>query len=350
MGKHLVTLLSSDGIKTSVTTRQKMPRQKSVEYIQGNAKNMDFLQQVLLERWDAIVDFMTYKTDEFNQRIDLLLAATDQYVFLSSARVYANSTLPISEGSERLLNICDDKEFLSSDDYALEKARQEDILANSPHTNWSVVRPYITYSEERLQLGTLEKEGWLYRALSGRTIVFSKEISLKKTTLTYGLDVSTAIKAILGNPSTLGEAFHVTAPNTLTWESVLGIYLDVLEKHLGNRPRVLLQDLEPFSKCSPGKNQITYDRLYDREFDNRKIGHYADTSHFILVEKGLKECLEKFLCNPKFKTINWRKEAIKDANTDQRTPLREIPEFKNRLKYLLFLYLTKHSINKESPR
>ena len=40
------------------------------------------------------------------------------------------------------------------------------------------------------QLGVLEKELWLYRALNGRTIVFSKDIAEKSTTLTYGYDVA----------------------------------------------------------------------------------------------------------------------------------------------------------------
>ena len=56
-----------------------------------------------------------------------------------------------------------DEEYLKTDEYALSKARQEDILHRSGKNNWTVIRPYITYSEIRLQLGVLEKELWLYR-------------------------------------------------------------------------------------------------------------------------------------------------------------------------------------------
>ena len=58
----------------------------------------------------------------------------------------------------------------------LAKARQEDLLFNSGNNNWTIVRPYITYSENRFQLGIYEKEGWLNRALSGNDIIFSRDI------------------------------------------------------------------------------------------------------------------------------------------------------------------------------
>lgn len=54
--------------------------------------------------------------------------------------------------------------ILSIDEYAITKAHQENLLINSKNKNWTIIRPYITYSEQRLQLGTFEKEDWLYRA------------------------------------------------------------------------------------------------------------------------------------------------------------------------------------------
>ena len=160
---------------------------------------------------------MVYTTAGFKERVNYLLDATTQYVFLSSARVYADSEQPITETSPRLLDISQDEEFLSTDEYSLSKARQEDILRNSGRNNWTIIRPYITYSENRLQLGVLEKEEWLYRAIHGRTIVFSIDINTKLTTLTYGLDVAKGITAIIGKPNTLGGIFHITLEESITW-------------------------------------------------------------------------------------------------------------------------------------
>jgi nucleoside-diphosphate-sugar epimerase len=339
MGMHLVTLLSKNGIKTFVTSRKARESNDHITYIQGDAHDIDFLEVILKEHCDAIVDFMVYTTSNFKDRVNLFLNATNQYVFLSSARVYADVERIITENSPRLLDVSEDEEYLKTDEYALAKARQEDILKKSGRKNWTIIRPYITYSENRLQLGVLEKEEWLYRVLQGKTIVFSEDIYQKKTTLTYGLDVSKGIASIIGNSKTLGEIFHVTQnPNkSKTWGEILEkIYIPVLEKYLGYRPKILLLDKEQFIRIRPfGKYQIIYDRLFDRSFDNSKITKYVDTDNFISLETGLKNCLEDFLRKPQF-IINWHTMAKMDRQTGEISFLTEMKSFNQQLKFLFY--------------
>ena len=339
IGVHLVQLLSNNNIKTFVTSRSNKNSEKNIHYIQGNAHDIEFLQMVLLERWDVIVDFMSYATASFSERINLLLDATSQYIFLSSSRVYADSNQPIIETSPRLLDVSKDNEFLLTDEYSLAKARQEDILRNSGRNNWTIIRPYITYSENRLQLGVLEKEEWLYRALHGRTIVFSEDINSKITTLTYGFDVSRGILAVIGHSNTLGETFHITIEDYITWNEVLSIYIEVLEKHLGNRPKILLINIEQFVEIHPAKYQIIYDRFFDRQFDNSKISKYVEVNSYRKAELGLKTCLEGFLKNASFNSLNWQLEARKDKQAGDKTPLKEIYSYKQKLKYLIYRYI-----------
>jgi nucleoside-diphosphate-sugar epimerase len=339
MGMHLVQLLAKNGIETVVTSRKYRSSERNVRYIQGNAHDIEFLKSVLNQHWDAIVDFMVYTTPSFSERIDLLLDATSQYVYLSSARVYANSEKPITEDSSRLLEVSNDKEFLATEEYALAKARQEDILQKARKKNWTIIRPYITYSESRLQLGVLEKEGWLYRALHGRTIIFSNRIISKISTFTYGYDVAKGIESIIGHSNSKGKAFHITGNDSCTWDRILTVYLDVLENYLGYRPKVLLTNFDNYFNIHPAKYQIIYDRFYNREFDNYKISKFVDTNEFKPIEDGLKNCLVEFLRNPRFKAINWKREALKDKQTKEHTPLIEIPGTKNKLRYLKNRYI-----------
>jgi len=338
MGVHLVQHLSSIGVDTTVTSRRARCSEKNVRYIGGNAHRLGFLQTIFHERWDAIVDFMVYTTAEFEERVGLLLKATSQYIFLSSGRVYAESESPITEASPRLLDVCQDKEFLETDEYALAKARQENILVNSGRMNWTIIRPYITYSENRLQLGGLELDDWLYRALQGRTIVCSGEISSKFTTMTYGLDVAKGIIAIIGEQNALGESFGITSGRPVKWNDVLTIYLNALEKHLGERPPVLFVDRETYDQCNPAQYKITYDRLFDRTFDNTKISKYIDVDDFVQIEDGLTCCLERFLKNPAFKGRDWRKEARKDRWAKERASMEEISGPRQKARYLKFRY------------
>ena len=338
MGVHLVTLLSNENHEIVVTSRRSQVSEGKVKYIQGNAKDISFLQKILVDAWDIIVDFMVYTTKDFEERIHLLLNNTNQYVFLSSARVYADSNI-IREDSPKLLEISNDSNYLESDEYALTKARQENILQLSGRKNWTVIRPYITYSENRLQLGVLEKEHWLYRAIKGRTIVFSRDMMSKVTTLTYGFDVANGITKVLGKDSAYGESFNIVMNTPITWKEVLSLYLDTLENHLKFRPKVLLCDLGEFLEIHAGRYQVLYDRLYNRRFDNNKISGYVNTSSFLEISKGLEMCLSKFLEDETFLKIDWKKEALKDRKTKEFTSLMEIPGMKKKIIYLLFRYI-----------
>ncbi len=339
MGVHLTKLLDDSGIETIVTSRTDRSSHGNVSYIKGNAQNEEFLKTLLNQNWDVIVDFMVYRTIAFRERVNLLLQATSQYIFLSSARVYAGSEQPLTENSPLLLDTAQDKDYLATDEYALAKAMQENALRSCGYDNWTIIRPYITYSENRLQLGVLEKEDWLYRAMHGRTIIFSRDIASKLTTLTYGLDVAKGISAVIGNPEALGQTFHITTTKSIRWGDVLSIYLDELARHLGRDPKVLLLDLEDFQQCCRHKYQIHYDRLFNREFDNGNIFRYIDTGNFTHVEAGLRNCARQFFKAPEFKAINWGLEAMKDRKSKERTSLNEIRGLKQKIKYLVYRYL-----------
>ena len=336
MGMHLVEFLSQRGDAVFVTSRRERPSLKNVTYVQGDAHDNDFLQTLLArQRWDAIVDFMVYKTEEFQRRVPVLLAATKQYVFLSSSRVYADSAEPITEDSPRLLDVSTDAAYLKTDEYALTKARQENALrADCKAGNWTIVRPYITYSEIRLQLGVLEKEMWLSRALRGQAIVFSNDIADRMTTLTYGYDVARGIAALIGNDRALGEAFHITCDRPIRWSEVLDVYLDVLESKTGRRPKVKMLDKSPFTYP-----QVVYDRYYNRIFDNTKMSAFIDQTTFIEPHAGLRRCLEAFLKKPRFDEltiISIGRIGMFDHISREQTPLSDFTGIERKVAYLLF--------------
>lgn len=333
MGSHLSDILSGRGDEVCVTSRAAHAAHGNVAYVRGDAHDGAFLEPLLAcRRWDAVVDFMVYSTVEFRRRVRLLLDATAQYVFLSSARVYAGSPAPITETSPRLLDVCRDVEYLSTDEYALAKARQEDMLRASGRAGWTIVRPYITYGEARLQLGVLEKESWLARALRGRTIVFSRDIAERSTTLTYGRDVARGIAALIGDGRAFGEAFNVTCGRSIRWGEVADIYAEVVGRKTGRRPEVLLADTHPLTMTA----QVRYDRYYDRTFDESKMDGFIDTAGFADPREGLRLCLGRFLEDPAFGRACVRTEAAFDRLAGERTPLSSFAGLRRKAAYLLF--------------
>lgn len=200
MGVYLAQYLFEKGWSVDITSRSAHRSNHSgLRYIQGNAKELSFLKSTLGgHRYDAIVDFMVWSTAEFSDRYELLEAHTDQYVFLSSYRVF-NDAPVINEDSPRLLDSCHDKDYLATDEYGLAKARQENLLRNGTKHNWTIIRPSITYSKARFQLCTLECEQWLWRALRGKTIPLNPEMMGKQTTLTWAGDAARFIAELVGN-------------------------------------------------------------------------------------------------------------------------------------------------------
>lgn len=336
MGVPLVKNLSK-GHSVYVTSRSKRESSGNIKYLQGNAKEKDFLVKVLtMLQWDAVIDFMIHSEDSLRELAPLFLENTKQYVFISSSRVYAQTEEKITEDTPRLLEASDDKEYLQTNEYALAKAREEDILLKSGKKNFTIIRPTITYNTYRLQLGVLEKENWLYRALKGRSIVFSDDINDKLTTMTLGDDVSEGIASIIGEENALGEVFHITCPVSLPWSEVLGIYKMVLEKHLGRKVPVVMTRKSTNLKFKSRIYQVIYCRYFNRTFDNSKIGQFCDISRFTEPQKGLAQCLEDFLEKPKFNIISWELEAVNDRAAGERTPLKEMPSLGNKITYFCY--------------
>lgn len=347
MGTHLVSILAKQyNYQIFVTSRRPHKSTCNVHYICGNAKNEVFLRSILTKgKFLSIIDFMTYTTEQFMNILPMLLSSTNQYMFISSSRCYSNIDKIITENTPRLLDVCKDIEYLSTDEYALFKGREENLLFKSGLRNWTIIRPYITYSEKRLQLGVFEKEEWLYRALHGRSIVFSEDIATKKTTLTYGKDVAMVISKLVGNAKALGEIFQIAINKPIYWSDVLNIYVDEIRKLTGRNVRVVMQE-KAFNLRFPARKwQILYDRYYDRIFDDTKVKNIlgSDYPSFTSPEIGLRQCIRTFITDPKYNYIEWMREAMLDRITGEYTPLSEIPSLKHKVKYAFYRYLKNES-------
>lgn len=344
IGRELIAQLSGLGHEIHVTSRQPRDGSGPVRFIRGDARDDAFLHTLLRQNWDVIVDFMIYDTAGFRRRVQLLLDATDQYIFTSTARVFADSGSLIEERSPRLLDVVHDVAFLSTDEYALTKARQEDMLRGAASANWTIIRPYITFGAGRLQLGTLEKEVWLLRALQGRSIVFCSAMMDKWTTMTDGGDVAGMIAALVGNPAALGEDYNLTGNQSLRWGDVLDLYLNEIEAHLGERPRVAFQDVDAFCGWTTAGPQVRYDRVYNRRFNPAKISAHFNISGLSDVPTALRLRLQAQLNTGHFLPLDWRQEALRDRMFGEHARLNNISDSKQRLRYLLHRHVPQRVI------
>ena len=346
IGRPLVNILAEQGHEVWVTTRKyRKSENTGIRYIQGDAHDIEFMSGVLQEKPDAIVDFMVYTTAQFKERADLYLSSTSQYFFISSSRVYSNSDFtPIEENTIRLLDSeIEDEAYKKTDEYALAKARQEDILHQSEKKNYVIIRPYITYNNDRLQLGTLEKDLWLPRAIEGKSIVFSRDVAQKITTMTYAYDVALRLSMLIGSKDVLGESIHITTNEYMTWENILEIYLETIEKETKRRPKIYWFDTyDEIARIVKNRPQNKYDRMYNRIFNNAKIEDICRMQNlegYMSIEDGLKKCLSDGLRKQDLYNRPWRVEGNFDRITGEKTKCKDIPGWKNKIRYFLGYYL-----------
>lgn len=330
MGIYLIPELLNRGFNVYVTSRSKRESEnENLHYIQGNAKDKEFLKVLLKKQsYDCIIDFMVYNTNEFLDRHQLLLESSHQYIFVSTYRVFSNMDQIITENTPRLLDVITDSEYLSTDEYALKKARQEDILRESKFDNWTIVRPSITYSQNRFQLGTLEADSVILRSIQNLPVAFPKELLEKQTTMTWAGDVAKMIGALVLNKLAYKEDYNVVTNRYCPWKDIIRVY----EEAIGLD--VILCELDIYISITGNKYPVIFDRMYNRVMDNSKIMEISKISsdNLTLPVTGLKSEISNFLDAPQNLFVNYSIQARMDKVTQSKFSLKGAP-YKEKIKY-----------------
>jgi len=221
------------------------------------------------KKYDGIVNFLHFEDIEAYKPLHKLLTDhTEQLIALSSYRVYNETGEPITEETPQLLHTSKDPEFLKDKTYyALVKSVLEDyIREESGTTNWTIVRPVISFSERRLDLVTRSGKRVVLAAQAGEPF----ELPLAAKDLIAGLDWSgnsgKLIANLLFKEHALGQAYTISSAPNLTWGQVADIYSELLGvqiKWIGTEEYLVKYCDEPYG--------LIYDRLFDRPIDNSKV-------------------------------------------------------------------------------
>ena len=273
-----------------VSLEDKTSDNPNLTFIKANVKEGDFASQIVKNGYDVITDFMIYfSPEEFAPYCDLFLNNCSHYIFLSSYRIYADSATPITEESDRLLDVSTDEAFLKSGDYSVYKAQQEDMLIASGKKNFTILRPAITYSKARFQLTTLEAKVLIRRMREGKTVVLPEPAMDKLATLSWAGDFGKTVSRLVLNPLAMGEAYTISTSEYHTWREIAELY-----KKIGGLKYVTADTDSYLNIICPNnihiRQQLTHDRFFNRRVDNTKL--LRDTGledyEFMPLEKGLK--------------------------------------------------------------
>jgi nucleoside-diphosphate-sugar epimerase len=211
--------------------------------------------------FDAVVDWVAFTPEHVRADLELFRGRTGQYVFISSASAYQTppARLPVVE-STPLRN-----PFWQ---YSRNKIACEDLLVAAYRDEGfpaTIVRPSHTYDRTLVPF----HGGWtvLGRMRQGREIVVHGD-GTSLWTLTHHADFAKGFVPLLGHPRTLGEAFHITSDDVLTWNQIAWALADAA----GVQPRIVHVPSDAIAAADPDWGAgLLGDKSHSMVFDNAKL-------------------------------------------------------------------------------
>ncbi|MEI9948450.1 MAG: NAD-dependent epimerase/dehydratase family protein [Pseudomonadota bacterium] len=239
--------------------------------IQGDIHDPAILHLLRAQRWDAVVDFIAFKSDEIAERQALFGERTGQYVFISSASVYQKpaSEYLITE-STPLVN--------PYWDYARDKIACEDALLHAHRESAfpiTIVRPSYTYDRTLIPLA-VNAWGKTFTAVDrmrrGLPVIVPGD-GLTLWTMTHSSDFARGLVGLLGQRAALGHAFHITSDEVLSWNQ---IYQAVADAAGVDAPKLVHLASEFIATGVPeAAGSLLGDKANCAVFDNSKIKRFV---------------------------------------------------------------------------
>jgi nucleoside-diphosphate-sugar epimerase len=166
--------------------------------------------------FDVVVDWVAYQPEHIEADLARFCGRTDQYVFISSASVYQKppAILPVTEST-----ILDNPFW----DYSRDKIACEERLVRAYRSERfpiTIVRPGHTY--DRTMMPLPGRYTPVHRLRTGRKAIIHGD-GTSVWTLTHHRDFARGFVGLLGNRHALGEAFHITSDELLTWNQIFEI-------------------------------------------------------------------------------------------------------------------------------
>src|SRR5215469_13443018 len=283
------------------TTR---PLPAGVHEMRADVRNHEAVRDAIKNHeFDSVADFVAFTPEQVGADIEIFRNRTGQYVFISTASAYQKppARLPVTE-STPLRN--------PYWQYSRDKIACEDLLVAEYRDNGfpvTIVRPSHTYDATK----TVLSGGWtsLARMLAGKPVIVHGD-GTSLWTVTHNTDFARAFVALLGHPRTLGDAFHITSDDVLTWDQIAR----ALGAALGVTPRLVHVPSDAINSANPEWGAgLLGDKTHPAVFDNSKIKSVVPGWRAVVpFERGAREIVRWYLEDPARQVVDAKLDALMD--------------------------------------
>lgn len=298
-------LLHQRGHEIIIVTRGNVRVPPEYRSITADRKNLDAMQGALDGvNPDVVINFLGFGLPDIETDYALFAGKVRQYVFISTAMVYAkpHRQIPITENAPL------GNEF---SDYAKNKLACERWLLEKRDLPVTIVRPSHTYSKCWIPNIVSSAGYWFAARLEQGKPIFVPNDGENPWTLTATTDFTVGLAGLVGNDKAVGETFHITSDEALPWNQIyaeiaaaLGVPMPVIEKIPVDFICERFPDL-----IGP----VRGDKAEPAIFDNSKIKKFVPD--FICRKPfvaGIRESVAWLCAHPKDHNINPKNDALVD--------------------------------------
>lgn len=247
--------------------------------------------------FDSVCDFIGFRPEQVERDFRLFNGRTRQFIYISSTSAY-NKPAPayvLTEGTSLANPHWEYSRLKIACEEALMRHYREDGF---PVT---IVRPSHTYGKLKIPVSVHGPKGaWqvVKRMLNGKPVIVHGD-GESLWTLTFNEDFARGFVGLICNPHAIGEAFHITSDETLSWNQIYRTIADTLGVEF--RPYYvsssLLASLAPDHFGMEGN--LLGDKAASAVFDCSKLRRAVPSFRPVVpFRDGCRKALDHFISHP----------------------------------------------------
>jgi nucleoside-diphosphate-sugar epimerase len=286
------------GIDLYHLNRGKRPALSGVKNLVADINRENQVKEVLgSHQWDVVVNWIAYTPGDIQRDFNLFAKSARQYIFISSASAYQKPPAnPVINESTPLKNPVWEysRDKIACEDLLVKLYREQDF----PMT---IVRPSHTYySVIPVSLGGWEEFTVIDRMRKGLPVVVHGD-GTSLWTMTHAKDFAKGFVGLMNNPRAIGESFHITSDEVLTWNQIY----QAVARAAGCEAKIVPIPSEYIAGYAERFNfpsvrgTLLGDKSHSALFDNSKIKRFVPGfTATISFEEGIKQTIAWFDADP----------------------------------------------------
>ena len=246
--------------------------------------------------FDCVGEFIGFVPAQLERDFRLFAGKTKQFIYISSASAYRKPMQGYVITEETPLENPYweySRNKKACEEYLMERYRNDGFPV-------TIVRPSHTYDERSVPLGVHGNGGsWqaVKRIKEGKPVIIHGD-GTSLWTITHNSDFAKAYTGLVGNPAAVGETFHITTDESVSWNEIYGYIAEALGVQL--KPYyVSSETLAVLGKQYDFTGSLIGDKACSVVFDNSKVKKLVpDFRAEVSAREGIHRTVEYVLTHP----------------------------------------------------